>query len=120
MKSIKRFFIITFSALAIFLVGVFTPQAAYGVSPVTIRGNLNKVIPGPKLVPLANQSVSVLCGSITKTAVTDANGLYTITFNEAGCSPFNPVSTKSNYNSSTITRQVSVSSEGRATIDLIF
>ena len=93
---------------------------ALGVATVTIRGNLNKVTPGVSLVPITNQQVKVVCGGITKTATTNASGLYVTTFTEAGCVPSSPVSTKSAYNGSIITRQVWVSSENRATIDLLF
>jgi len=112
--------IFTILAIAITLVAIVLPSTALGVSTVTIRGNVSKVVPGPSLVPVANQPVSVNCGGVVKSATTDSSGLYTVTYNDAGCSAYSAVSTRSNYNASIITRQVSVSGEGRATIDLIF
>ena len=103
-----------------FFVAILLPSTVLGVSTVTVRGNLNKLVPGPSLVPIASQPVTVNCGGVVKAATTDSHGLYTVTYTEAGCAPYSAVSTKSNYNSSIITRQVAVSSEGRATIDLIF
>jgi len=112
--------VIGLTILAVFIYGTFVASTALGVATVTIRGNLNKVTPGVSLVPITNQQVKVVCGGITKTATTNASGLYVTTFTEAGCVPSSPVSTKSAYNGSIITRQVWVSSENRATIDLLF
>jgi hypothetical protein len=91
-----------------------------GASPVSVRGNLTKVVPGPNLVPVANQSVSVTCGSAAQNTTTDSSGLYQVTFTDPSCGPITPVSTRTAYDGSILTRQVWVSSESRATIDLRF
>lgn len=106
--------------LILLLFGVLAVQTARGVTSVTIRGNVNKVIPGPKLQAVPNKQVTVVCGSVTKIATTSASGLYTAAFNEAGCNPFSAASTKAVIDGSTLTRQVFVSSGGQATIDLNF
>ncbi len=110
----------SFSALVVLLYGIISPSIALGVTTVTVRGNLNKVVPGPSLVAIANQPVIVQCGSVTKNATTNASGLYTVDFTEPGCAPYSAVSTKSTFNASILTRQVQASAEGRATVDLIF
>ena len=115
-----RLFLLSSLFVSLILLLSSTPTTVFGDTSVTVRGNLNNVVPGPKLVPIMNQPVTVVCGGITKNATTDSNGLYTVSYTESGCHPFSAISTKSDYNGSVLTRKVHVSSEGQATIDLFF
>lgn len=118
--KISSLFIAGFAAFIVLMLSVITPTNVFGVSSVTVRGNVNTIVSGPKLMPVANKSVTVVCQGNTQTVTTNSSGLYTATYTGTSCDSFSPVSARSTYNGSIITRQVWVSSEGRATIDLNF
>lgn len=104
--------------LMLFIVGfVAFAQPSFAADPTRIRGNAYNVNNGTRV---AGETVTVVCNGVTKTAVTDANGLYVVDYTNAQCNQFQAVTASLTFNGNTQSQTVFVSDNYRATLDFYF
>lgn len=82
-----------------------------------VRGNVYDQING---VPINNLTIQVSCNGITKTDNTNSSGLYVVDFTKAECDKYAPVSATGTFKDETQGKNVLVSAQNTATMDLDF
>lgn len=119
--------IIGILSLFLALVVLFPGSAMAAGNLTTVRGNVYNLTNGTRLGGL---TVSVSCimrekknGDLkikTKTAVTDSNGLYTVTYSAERCEAYENVYASVTYNGETKNHSVWVSHVNTATMDFYY
>ena len=125
-----RFFITVLASSAVLFSVASTPAFANSQGKyhersnlTVVRGNVYDESKGGK--GIGGLHVAVSCVSdknrtISRNAVTDRNGLYTVRYNEERCEAHQPVFATVTYNGQTQTDNVYVSQQNTATMDFYF